>query len=268
MSQLLALLTLLFMPFAAGAATVKDGALLERDAARVRPLLGDYEGQWNSDLISRYALEQPILRLRMDADRRLGVVFFMDADAAAQNDALDLLGFGCQSRVGRLLKLKLEDVPATPGVEPDVVLDATFDFDWGRCPARVHAVASNDLRLRIAVDGAERAYIALLALLRSVQGDSRVYVEADGARREVVVRKKEGGRGSVYAPDLEYCVTNDLGEIERCFERESEVKRYIVPFPFPGLSAAWYTKKSPKLEFEKGTKLVYHEGVFRRRYAE
>ncbi len=42
---------------------------------------------------------------------------------------------------------------------------------------------------------------------------------------------------------MEYCVLNELGEVDKCFDRESELKRYIVPFPFPGFSALWYTKQ-------------------------
>ena len=57
---------------------------------------------------------------------------------------------------------------------------------------------------------------------------------------------------------------NELGEIEKCFDRESELKQYIVPFPFPGLSAVWYTKNSPNLKVVPGVKKTYHEAVFRR----
>lgn len=259
---------LLAVPLAAAATKVRDGAVSARDAERLQALLGDYEGQWNSELISRYPLERPVLRLSVDHARRPQLVFFMDREAARAGDALDLLGFGCRSGVGALLALSFEDPPATHASEPYAVLDATFDFDWGRCPARVHAVAANDLRLRIAVDETERRHVAHLALLRSVRADHRAYVEENGVRREVVVRKKADGRGSVYAPDLEYCVKDDLGEIERCFERESELKRFIVPFPFPGISAAWYTKKTPKVEVEQGKQLLYYEGVFERNFTE
>jgi hypothetical protein len=55
-----------------------------------------------------------------------------------------------------------------------------------------------------------------------------------------------------------------LGEIEQCFDRETELKRYIVPFPFPGLSALWYTKNSPNLKVIPGVKKTYHEAVFHR----
>ncbi len=82
------------------------------------PYLGDYEGQWNSsvtddvtDGISRYELDNPVLRLSLDANNKLRVRFFMDRASAQQNDELDLLGFGCHSQVGDLLEL---DVPKPP----------------------------------------------------------------------------------------------------------------------------------------------------------
>ena len=81
-------------------------------------------------------------------------------------------------------------------------------------------------------------------------------------QRTVKVRPKPGG--SLYDPKMEYCVLNELGEIDKCFDRESELKQYIVPFPFPGLSAVWYTKKSPNLKVVPGVKKTYHEAVFRR----
>jgi hypothetical protein len=253
-------LLLLIAPLLAHAARVKDGVVPAKHRAVVASLSGDYEGAWDSALISRYTLDHPVLRLALDAEGRLTANFFMDAQAAAAGEPLDLLGFGCQSRIGPLLTLAVHDPARAQGL----ILDATFDFAWGRCPARVHAVPRNDLRLRIATNDADGEYVASLALLRSVQADQRAYVEADGERREVKIRPKEGGRRSVYAPEVEYCLTNELGEIERCFERESELKYFLVPFPLPGLSAAWYTKKTPRLEFETGKKLIYHQGVFRR----
>ena len=39
-------------------------------------------------------------------------------------------------------------------------------------------------------------------------------------------------------------------------DRESELKRYIVPFPFPGFSALWYTKQSPNLKVVPGMKFA------------
>ena len=68
----------------------------------------------------------------------------------------------------------------------------------------------------------------------------------------------------MYDPKMEYCVLNEFGEIDKCFDRESELKQYIVPFPFPGLSAVWYTKKSPNLKVMPGVKKTYHEAVFHR----
>jgi hypothetical protein len=199
----------------------------------------------------------------MDANDRLTIEFFMDAQAAADGEPLDLLGFGCNSKTGPLLTLTFAK-PAPAGDEPVSVLDASFDFDWGRCPTRVHAVATNDLLLALGENPVTHEYVATLKLLKSISADDTLYAVTDGQRREIKVRPKPDGGGSLYHPALEYCVLNELDEIERCFERKSELKRFLVPFPFPGLSGAWYTKKSPKLELVKGRKLEYHEAVFRR----
>ena len=86
----------------------------------------------------------------------------------------------------------------------------------------------------------------------------------DGQRRRVVVRKKSGG--TLYRPAHEYCVVNEVGETEACFDRRAEVKHIVVPFPLPGLSAVWWTSRD-KIEVVEGRQALYHEAVFRRMVA-
>ena len=253
------------------AATIKNGVVPKGQIALVKPYLGDYEGQWNSsvaedvsDGISRYELENPVMRLSLDASNQLRVQFFFDKASAQFNDELDLLGFGCNSKVGDLLELETTKPPKGTPTEPYQVFAARFDFDWGNCPARVYAVPSNDLEFALLIDPGNRQYLAQLRLLKRVQADGKIVVEDEGLQRTVKVRPKTGDPGSLYDPKMEYCVLNELGEIEKCFDRESELKQYIVPFPFPGLSAVWYTKKSPNLKVVPGVKKTYHEAVFRR----
>ena len=245
----------------ATAGTVRDGTLPKSDAESFAAFLGDYSGQWRSEVtdnvyddISRYRLEEPVMRLSMNDDRRVRVTFFMDAEAAKSGEALDLLGFGCHSAVGDLLTFK-----TTRGG-----MTASFDFDWGQCPSRVYAVKSNDLALEIVGDREKREYVAHVTLLKSIKPDDKVYAttKTEG-KREVKVRPKAGD-SRLYNAELEYCVVDDLGETQACFARESEVKKYLVPFPFPGLTALWYTKKTPALTVEHGTKREYHEADFRR----
>ncbi len=269
--MLVAALAVLCGAMDSGAASIDHGVVPKNRIASVTPYLGDYEGQWNSsvtddvtDGISRYQLENPVLRLSLDGSNRLRVSFFMDRASAQQNDELDLLGFGCHSQVGDLLELDVPNPPKQKTVEPYPVLTARLDFDWGNCPSRVYAVPSNDLQLALLVDEAQQQYVVQLRLLKRVQADDKVVIQDKGAQRVVKVRPKEGNPGSLYAPTLEYCVLNELGEIDKCFDRESELKRYIVPFPFPGFSALWYTKQSPNLKVVPGKKVVYHEAVFHR----
>jgi len=259
-------LLLMSVPVLAG--QIKDGTVPKQYVARVGDFVGDYEGQWDSqvtanvyDDISRYKLESPVMRLSLDDHKRMVITFFMDTVAAANNEPLDLLGFGCQSRVGRLLTLEFASAPAGRD-EFRKQLDASFDFDWGRCPSRVLAVKSNHLLLSLTQNTADHEYVATLKLLRNVSSDNKVYAVADGKRREVKIRPKPGG--SLYHPEMEYCVMNETNEIEKCFAQKSELKTYLVPFPFPGMSAVWYTKRSPKIEIVEGKKFDYHEAVFRR----
>ena len=92
------------------AAAIKNGVVPKNQIALVKPYLGDYEGQWNSsvaedvsDGISRYELENPVMRLSLDGSNQLRVQFFIDIASAQFNDELDLLGFGCNSKVGKCL---------------------------------------------------------------------------------------------------------------------------------------------------------------------
>jgi hypothetical protein len=140
----------------------------------------------------------------------------------------------------------------------------SFDFDWGQCPSRVYAVKSNDLNVDIAVDNGAREYVARVSLLKSIRPDDKVYAATKDGKREVKMRPKEGD-SRLYNPAMEYCVVDELGETEKCFERESEVKTYLVPFPFPGMTAVWYTKKTPSLSVQHlPPKTEYHTADFRR----
>jgi hypothetical protein len=201
------------------------------------------------------------MRLALDEHQRLTVEFFMDTVAASNIEPLDLLGFGCQSKVGPLQTLALASAPAGRD-EFRKQLDASFDFDWGRCPSRVLALKSNKLLLALTQNLADREYVATLKILRNASSDNTVYAVANGQRREVKIRPKPDA--PLYHPEVEYCVLNEVHEIEKCFAQKSELKTYLVPFPFPGMSAVWYTKKTPKIEIVQGKKLDYHEAVFRR----
>ena len=237
--------------------------------------LGDYVGQWNTEVsadpfddISRYVLKAPVMRLALSTQGTLRMAFFLDRDAASSNEPLDLLGFGCKSQVGEQLSLRLVDevgsvyLGNSDGSEQTyTVLEASFAFDWGNCPLRVYAFASNHLHMELALNPVDREYVARLSLLRKLQPANQTYVTQDGQRRRVVVRKTSGG--TLYRPAHEYCVVNEVGETEACFDRRSEVKHLVVPFPLPGLSAVWWTSRD-KIEVVEGQKALYHEAVFRR----
>lgn len=253
------------------AESLRDGAVPKRVATKIAPLMGDYTGQWSTELtenvyddISRYRLEEPVLRLSLDQERRVRLSFYMDVEEAEAGQALDLLGFGCRSAVGPMLTVDLPKVTRADASTPHTVLSGTFDFDWGNCPSRVYAQDNNDLHVDVAFDPAKQQYVAHLKLLRSVQPVAKVYAQTKEGRREVKVRPKANGSRSVYNAELEYCVLNEVGETEACFPRKSELKTYLVPFPLPGFTALWYTQKTPKLTVDQGTKMQYHEADFRR----
>ena len=242
-----------------------DGIVPERMRTVIGEFLGDYRGNWNTELtesevddISRYDLSDSVMRLSLDADHRLGVTFYLDPGAAAANQPLDLLGYGCNSKVGKLL-----DLDQRSAADGTAVTRATFGFDWGRCPNRVHSVAGTTLQVELAENAAEQTRAARLTLLRKVQGDYQVYAKVAGQRHPVEVRQKQDGSGSLYNPQLEYCTQDELGE-ERCVTRRSEVKVVGAPLPFPGASVLWWTRKTPSLKVEKGKTLLYHEAVYTR----
>ena len=270
--RVLHILLLITCPFASAAST-QHPALAD--------YLGDYLGQWNTEVsadeyddISRYELKESVMRLTLSEEGTLRMMFFLDREAATANEPLDLLGFGCESRVGELLSLRLfdevgsvdvddsDDSANSDGSQPTyTILEASFDFDWGNCPSRVYAFAANDLKMELALNPVDREYVARLSLLRKLQPANQTYMTQDGQRRRVVIRKKSGG--TLYRPAHEYCVVNEIGETEACFDRRSEVKHIVVPFPLPGLSAVWWTSRD-KIEVVEGRQALYHEAVYRR----
>ena len=266
------------------AEAIKNGVVPKKYVAMLASYMGDYEGQWNSsvtqdlttDGISRYVLENPVMRLAIDDSNRLRLTFYMDRASARANDELDLLGFGCHSRVGDLLELDMNKTPkaastknapsaeADAGSQPYQVFAARLDFDWGNCPSRVYAVPSNDLELALLVDDKTHEYVVNLRLLKRMQPDNKVVMEDHGVQRVVKIRPNPDNPGGQYSPNMQYCVLNEVGEVQQCFDRETELKRFIVPFPFPGLSAVWWTKTTPNLKVVPGVKKTYHEAVFHR----
>jgi hypothetical protein len=266
----------------AGADVTKNGVLSKKQTDALAPYMGDYEGQWNSSItedlttdgISRYVLENPVMRLAIDSQNVLHLTFYMDRASAQANDELDLLGFGCRSRVGDLLELDMNKTPKGANPAKDTSTDsapqpyqafaARLDFDWGNCPSRVYAVPSNDLELALLIDDKAHEYVVNLRLLKRMQPDDKVVMDEHGVRRVVKIRPNPDNPGSLYAPNMQYCVMNDVGEVQQCFDRETELKRFIVPFPFPGLSAVWWTKTTPNLKVVPGVKKTYHEAVFHR----
>ena len=242
------------------AARTPDGVVPNKQLGIVEPVLGDYTGNWNTELtpsdqddISRYDLTGSIMRVAIGDDRRLGLRFYANAAAADRDDVLDLLGFGCNSAVGRLEELNRRDEGGTQ------VVQGIFDFDWGRCPSRVHAVASNKLIVEFAQDGVDGDRVARLMLLRKVRGDYKVYAKIDGRRQEVKVRTRDDG-DIPGRTELEICV-NEHGEL-KCFPQQEKTRLFGLPVPFPGATVVWWTRKTPRLDVEKDKALLYHEGVY------
>ena len=183
---------------AAVAASIQNGVVPKNRLASVTPYLGDYEGQWNSSVTGDVSDGDQPLRARKSGDafiarcRQPIARAVLHGPASAQlNDELDLLGFGCRSRVGDLLELDVPKPPKETTADPYPVLTARLDFDWGNCPSRVHAVPSNDLELALLMDPARQEYVVELRLLKRVQGDDKIVIEDEGVQRVVKVRRKE-----------------------------------------------------------------------------
>lgn len=243
---------------------VKNGAVPKSMMEAVRPFLGDYRGNWNTEMsesdvddISRYDLSDSVMRLSLDENRRLAIAFYLDPGAAAQNQPLDLLGYGCKSSTGPLL-----DIDQGTAADGTPVIHLVFDFDWGRCPSRVHAVKSTKLHMELIEDAAEDSYAARLTILRKVQGDYQVYAKVDGKSVPVEVRPSSKGDGTLYNPGLEYCTEDELGE-KTCFSESERTTVGALPGPvMPGATVFWWTHKTPRLKVEKGKQLRHHEAVY------
>ena len=249
---------------------VAGGVVPQAQLALVRQFLGDYEGQWDTELtedpyddISRYELKNPVLRLRLDDGKRLKVVFFLDRATAAAGEELDLLGFGCKSGVGDLVEFTVPKRSKTAAEEAYAVFDAKFDFVWGGCPSRVHAVASNKFELTVGVNPVEEETLIRALLLRRVRADNKLIAKHGGQQYEVKARPATPDPESTRPPPLEFCSENALGE-EQCVQQSSQTKTVVLPLPLGSISAVWYTQTTPNIKVVKGMSLIYHKGAFRR----
>ncbi len=243
-----------------------EGAAPENMRATLRSFVGDYRGNWNTELtesdvddISRYDLSDSVMRLSLQPDNSIVIRFFLNPAAAVDDKPLDLLGYGCRSGVGAL-----RDLSQGQAADGTRVVHAVFDFDWGRCPSRVHAVPGTKLHVELIEDAEQDIYAARLTLLRRVQGDYQTYAKIDGQRRPVEVRRSKDRRGTLYHPELEYCLEDDLGETE-CFRESDRTTVGAAPGPIqPGVTVFWWKRKTPSLRVEKGRRLLYHEALYTR----
>jgi hypothetical protein len=194
----------------------------------------------------------------------LSLTFFQDPAAAAGNEPLDLLGYGCHSGVGEVTEATVMPAPTDQADNEAVqtLLTAAFEFHWGKCPSRVWAFPSNQLRLEAAENTADGETVVHLSLLHRLIAANQAYVTRDGEKQRVEIRPVPGG--SHYRPKQQYCVVNEYGETETCYAQRSEVKHFVVPFPLYGASAVWWTSRD-KVEIVEGQRALYHEAVYRRR---
>lgn len=264
-----ALFALLIVAAHVHATKVRDGQVPKKDRALVETLLGDYRGSWEgeqsgdpSDFISHDHLGEIIARLEMDAAARLRLSFLRIAEDGGPGKELDLLGFGCNSSVGALRELEVEQLALSGAEEKLPHLSATFDFDIGRCKTRVDPSQSSNLHLELIEDPSSQEYKLQLSLLRTVRVASELYAQTPQGRVKVTPKVKEGG--TLYHPKLEYCYEDFDGK-EVCFEQSKERKDLLLPVPLPGhygVFYGWNTVHRPKIERETDTVREYHRGDF------
>lgn len=258
------------IPLPSEGAQVKDGVVPSRYRDPLVTLIGDYRGSWEGDDpdagqygISHDELGEIIARLDLDDTNRLRLKFFELTSDDQAGRPLDLLGRGCNSRVGPLLEIDL-DTMKLEGSDGFIRLSAIFALDTGRCRARVDVTGSPSLRLELVEDPAGNEDALLLSVLRTITVKNQLYAKTGEGWVKVTAKVTEGG--TLYNPKLEYCY-EDLNGKASCFERTKEKRDLLLPVPLPGQAGVfygWHTTREPKIKSEKEITREHHRGEFRR----
>ena len=252
------------------AARVTDGVVPKRYRDELVTLVGSYHGSWDADDpdagqygISHDQLGNIVAQLDIDERNRLQLQFFAITEDDRIGSPVDLLGRGCNSRVGSLLEIAV-DTMKLEGSERFTRLSAVFALDTGRCRSRVDTTGNPSLRLELTEDPAGNNDALLLSVLRTITVKNQLYAETAEGWVKVSANVTEGG--TLYNPKLEYCYEDFDGK-EFCFERSKERKDLLIPVPLPGHTGVfygWHTVREPKIKHQRETTREYHKGEFRR----
>jgi hypothetical protein len=231
----------------------------------VDAFLGSYEGSFASALSPQVdddlnacfpdAVDCPeehnpladiVLRLSKASDAKLAAQFYQHP---SDQQPLDLLGPGCDTRVG-----KLESLQADTSL-PDQRYTARFALNIGNrlCAGRLRPTSSHYFLVRL-FENPEGERSAEVVIDKSVTSANYMYVMEDGVQRKVRIdidNTPENARRGGYR----VCIEDAQGEYTRCVLTDKELKQFFLPVPVPGGVAAnytWWYDLNPNLKRTKG----------------
>jgi hypothetical protein len=204
----------------------------------------------------------------LDSEQSLTAHFYQDIESMKMDKKLDLLGKGCHSSIGELLRLRKEQHPVDG--KPQEILAAYFKFNRGECSSRVLPSDDNYLELYFYNDPQTGRPVVQTMILQTYKLEGQVYVIEDGVAKPVQIKRVHDPEAPYIRRSLQYyCKSEDYeGQKdfkvqEDCTEIKKELKNLFLPFPVVGVLWIGYTK-GPKFKVDSQHIPIYHEGIFTR----
>jgi hypothetical protein len=209
----------------------------------------------------------PLADILLELHRQPGgevlLTFFRSRDDRDAGRELDLLGRGCDTRLGSLESVDLvgrEKARASTAAEGSAYVLASFPLHAANrlCLGKLRPTSRHHLRLELHPATATGAARVRVVIDKNVRDTNYLYVVEDGVRRRVRIdldNQLEDDDGERYR----VCIEDDLGEYGRCVLTDREFRSFALPVPVPGgvaVSYTWWQELRPRLRRTQGLYVV------------
>lgn len=262
----------------AGCAGMGPGST--REQAGLNDFLGSYKGSFGSALTKdplddlNYNpcdnakerclgedayLADIVLDLSRDADNRLRLRFFRSPGDQKKGTELDLLGFGCATRIG-VMNASTRDSKTGKRI-------ASFPLTAQNrmCLNKLRPTNTHEIKVTLNDDPESGTRLAHALIDKNVVNANYLYVVEDGVERRVKI-DTDNTLKTPTGKSYRVCIENRFGEFESCVLTDRELKQVLLPVPVPGgvaVNYTWWYKLTPNLKRTQGLyRLEQYSGRF------
>ena len=196
-------------------------------------------------------LKDILLKIERDRRGQVRADFYRSSSDLEAGRALDLLGRGCGTRIG-----KIEDVKRHKAREEQGELTARFDLDVENrlCHGKLRPTSTHFMLVTLDRDPESGEPTAQVRIDKGVVSKNYLYIKEDGERRRVRM-DLDNTQGKGRRARYRICKENALGEFNECVVTDKQLKNFGFPLPVPGgaaVSYTWWYDLYPNLKRTRG----------------